>query len=376
LRICLLHRYEPHKVIGGVETYVLYLARYFINRGHEVILACPAGSRSLMPIVRWSMLRLFKMDIGEIVDSFQIASDGAKVNADIYHGQCQHSFGFGMLRRIGMTPNQPFVSTAHGATWGVIKSLGSATVHDRLITMTMERSSFNHSDLVICVSNATKLELIEGYKTDLRKLVVIYNGVDPERYMPKTLAKRALYQNCNQLIITFFLRGGARKGTDIGMRILHSLEGNPTRRNCDILIQAVVDTMSSNRLAPIRCDKNLNVYLDPPDSLFATLLSASDIFVFPTLYEGHSFTLLEAMAAGNVVLTSDIPSNKETVQQGVSGYTLDPAHANAWVSRLLDLYVDQANLRAVQENARRRIRERFHSEAMCKKTLELYESVL
>jgi glycosyltransferase involved in cell wall biosynthesis len=44
-----------------------------------------------------------------------------------------------------------------------------------------------------------------------------------------------------------------------------------------------------------------------------------DIFVFPTLWEGFSITLLEAMSSGRFIIASDISQNREIIKDGING---------------------------------------------------------
>jgi glycosyltransferase involved in cell wall biosynthesis len=376
MKICLFNRYDPNKILGGIETYLLYLARYLTEWGHEVTISYPRHSmdRFLVPIRRG--MRLFKVDIKEMSDSFQLASEVARIDADIYHGQGQHPFGFSVLRRIGVGPKEPFLSTAHGTMWGTTKRIKSWCVHDKIIALNMERIVFNNSDEVICVSNCVKRELMEGYRTGSDNLTVIHNGVDPEMYPSKKLGRQTLDHDNDSFVITFFLRGGIRKGVDVAAKILRQLNSKLLASDSDVVIQAIADGRSANWLSPLTHNRSLKLYQNPEESMLRNLLSASDVFIFPTPHEGHSFLLLQAMAARNVVVASNIEPNKETIEHGVSGYVLDRTDIDAWTMCVIDLYENRKSLREIQENAVRRVRKEFHSETMCKKTLAVYESLL
>ena len=62
------------------------------------------------------------------------------------------------------------------------------------------------------------------------------------------------------------------------------------------------------------------------------LYSAHDIFVFPSLVEGMPLTLLEAMAAGMPVVTSDTCGMTDLVEDGLNGLLVPPANAEALVN--------------------------------------------
>jgi glycosyltransferase involved in cell wall biosynthesis len=78
----------------------------------------------------------------------------------------------------------------------------------------------------------------------------------------------------------------------------------------------------------------------------ADLLLSSDIFVFPTYYkyEGHPWVLIEAMAAGLPIITTDHAAISETVVNGDNGH-LVPKRDAAAVAAAIDLLLNDADLR-------------------------------
>jgi glycosyltransferase involved in cell wall biosynthesis len=70
------------------------------------------------------------------------------------------------------------------------------------------------------------------------------------------------------------------------------------------------------------------------------ILSALDIFLLPSLIEGLSTALLEAMAAGRAILSSDIPANTLLVRNGKNGITVDPNNRDEIKAALIRLATD------------------------------------
>lgn len=95
-------------------------------------------------------------------------------------------------------------------------------------------------------------------------------------------------------------------------------------------------------------------------------LSACDAFVQPSLHEGLSLALLEAMAHGAPVLVSDIPANRDPVAApgGDVGWLLPGGDPRAWAAALTAVAADPATAEAVGELARDRQRSEFDQEAM------------
>jgi glycosyltransferase involved in cell wall biosynthesis len=96
------------------------------------------------------------------------------------------------------------------------------------------------------------------------------------------------------------------------------------------------------------------------------LLSATDIFVLPSLYEGQSNALLEAMSAGKPIVTSDIPSHRETLigAQLEAGFVIPITEPEKWLSTLRSLARDATKREKFGGLAQRRA-QFFSLDRMC-----------
>lgn len=70
------------------------------------------------------------------------------------------------------------------------------------------------------------------------------------------------------------------------------------------------------------------------------VLAASDVFVLPSLYEGHPLSVMEAMAAGRAVIGSAVGGIPENVRHGETGLLVPPADHAALAAALRRLYND------------------------------------
>lgn len=106
------------------------------------------------------------------------------------------------------------------------------------------------------------------------------------------------------------------------------------------------------------------------------VLSALDLFVLPSIAEGMSNTILEAMASGLPVVATRVGGNPELVEEHVTG-RLVPSRDPGSLAEALAVYLDDPHLRAVQgKAARQRATERFGLERMCEGYVDLYRRVL
>ncbi len=104
------------------------------------------------------------------------------------------------------------------------------------------------------------------------------------------------------------------------------------------------------------------------------LLAASDLFVLPSLWEGLSYAVLEAMALGKATLVSDGPGNPDAV--GDTGLIFPAGDVSSMAASLSRLAGDAALRRSLGEEAMRRARERFSLTQMREATARVYERAL
>ena len=89
-------------------------------------------------------------------------------------------------------------------------------------------------------------------------------------------------------------------------------------------------------------------------------LNAIDIFTMPSKFEGLSNALVEAMAAGKPVIASDIPSQRDVVENtgGESfGFLLDVDNSDAWVNKINEFYLEPKLIEEYQKLSFKRVED-------------------
>src|SRR5262249_22925832 len=105
------------------------------------------------------------------------------------------------------------------------------------------------------------------------------------------------------------------------------------------------------------------------------VLAALDVFVLPSIAEGISNTLLEAMATGLPIVATRVGGNPELVRDGVNGLLVPRQDPDALASAL-GAYLSDAQLRAAHGDAsRRRAVESFGLDRMCEDYARLYRGL-
>jgi sugar transferase (PEP-CTERM/EpsH1 system associated) len=108
----------------------------------------------------------------------------------------------------------------------------------------------------------------------------------------------------------------------------------------------------------------------------AELLRALDVFVLPSLAEGVSNTILEAMATGLPVIATAVGGNPELVDDGRTGRVVPPDDVAAMASAMRQLIEDAGLRLAMGRSARAEIEQRFSLQAMVQAYRTVYDQGL
>jgi N,N'-diacetylbacillosaminyl-diphospho-undecaprenol alpha-1,3-N-acetylgalactosaminyltransferase len=104
------------------------------------------------------------------------------------------------------------------------------------------------------------------------------------------------------------------------------------------------------------------------------ILAATDIYALPSYREGTPRTVLEAMAMGKPVLTTDAPGCRQTVEDGVTGLLVPVGDHGAAAAALERLAGDEPLRRRMGAAGRERAVRLFSSDIVMRDVLKLHES--
>ena len=92
--------------------------------------------------------------------------------------------------------------------------------------------------------------------------------------------------------------------------------------------------------------------------------------------DGSSVTLMEALASGLPCLVSDIPGNKEWVEDGLNGWLFRDGDVDDLAAKILNAIQNRKSFQTIGEAARKTAEEKANWQKNFGKLLQIYERLL
>ena len=212
-------------------------------------------------------------------------------------------------------------------------------------------------------------------------LHTIYNGVDQARFTPAT--ERQAIEGCPFSDPGLWLLGTVGRMQTVkaqpvlAQAFVQALQAQPALRQRLRLVmvgggalqaecQAILQAAGMADLAWLPGER-----ADVPD-----VMRGLDCFVLPSLAEGISNTILEAMSTALPVLATRVGANAELVAEGRTGHLVPAGDAQALAQGVLQMAGDPVAARAMGQAGRRLVEQRFSLQAMVGAYESVYRRVL
>jgi glycosyltransferase involved in cell wall biosynthesis/GT2 family glycosyltransferase len=228
------------------------------------------------------------------------------------------------------------------------------------------------STAVVCVSEFTRLEVLERYPSiPEEKLKVIHGGVDLDRFHPCSPGViKDRYEINDYLLCVGEVR--PYKNIENVFRALGLWSDGPQL--------AISGSILGNHKAKLeKLASSLNIenrvtwlgYV--PDDLLPNLYSEATAFIFPSLYEGFGLPLVEAMACGCPTISSNRASLPEI--GGKSAHFFDPMEISDMAEAIKKVCEDSEYRKTLTQRGLKHAK-RFNWESSFKKHMDLFETIL
>jgi glycosyltransferase involved in cell wall biosynthesis len=206
------------------------------------------------------------------------------------------------------------------------KGLVISTIHD-LIPLRVSTESaqieidyrndisytIQHSDFILTISDASKNDILSEFNFDKSKIFVIPNGVDFELYNNKiskieTRRVKVKYKLPDKFIVYL---GGIRKHKNVD-NLIRAYSFLPFKIRQEISLVITQGNEALKQLAKdLKIEKQVyfTSYIDEEDK--PAVYKAALVMAFISSYEGFGLPIIEAMASGTPVITSNVSSMPE-----------------------------------------------------------------
>jgi glycosyltransferase involved in cell wall biosynthesis len=211
------------------------------------------------------------------------------------------------------------------------------------------------------------------------RITLIHSGVDCERFRPASEAERAaaraaLGVGAGEIALGTVGALETRKGHRVLLDALAALVPGRVAFRCFIAGSGSQREPLAAQIRKLGLEHRVILTGGVEDP--CQLLSALDVFVFPSLKEGLGVALMEAMACAIAPVASSTGGIPELVEHGRSGLLVNPASATELASALEGLIAAPALRREMGAAARVRMVDGFSMTAMAARTIELYRACL
>ena len=233
----------------------------------------------------------------------------------------------------------------------------------------------------ITVSKDLETYLRRRVRIRARRITQVYNGVDVEKFAPVTKTRDALPASLREQSPVIFATVGRLqpvKNQALLLRAYRQMLNQHPQLSSTTKLAIVGDGPKADELTALVAELNLaeNVWLTGARNDVADLLPQFDVFVLPSLAEGISNTVLEAMACGLPVIASAVGGNVELVEDGKTG-SLFASENGQELAEIMAGYVLDHNLRQQRAAAARSAAmEKFSLNTMVARYQHVYADIL
>jgi glycosyltransferase involved in cell wall biosynthesis len=238
---------------------------------------------------------------------------------------------------------------------------------------------YNHAvDAVAAISSGV-MRALESAGVAPGRITLIPSGVDCERFRPALPAEReaaraALGIGADEIALGTVGALEARKGHRFLIDALSAIAGRGLAFRCFIVGAGSEREALAGQIRGLGLGNQVTLAGGVEDP--GQLLSAIDVFVFPSLKEGLGVALMEAMACGIAPVASNTGGIPELIETGRSGLLVSPGSAAELASAQEVLIAAPEMRREIGAAARARMVENFSMTAMAARTVELYRTSL
>jgi len=351
--------------VGGAQTHIYQLSKYFIEKGDEVgIMSYPGGwleeeagklGVKFYPNKYFSNIpdpiRIFKAmkEIKKVADHFKPDLIGC------------HSTAAGFLGRLAVRNKIPTIFTAHG--WAFTK--GTPLLRKYLVIL-IEKIAGRFCSKIICVSDFDNKLVLKYRIVSEEKIITIHNGAESQYFE---------HLKHSNIQIVFIGRLAQPKDPLLLLKSFNSLSSElKNKAQISIIGEGPKRKELEKFIRKNKLEEKVKLFGGIPREKVFKILKKSDIFVLISNWEGFPYTIIEAMSYGLAIIASEVGGIKEAVDS--CGILVKRGDKEEIKNALEKLLKNPSLIREMGQSAQEKVKKEFSLDKMLKETEKVYESVI
>lgn len=359
---------------GGVENETLELGSYLATHGYRSIVIS-AGGRLVPQLEQAGSEHLTWSHIGEksprcLQYVRRLRNLLLTQKVDILHLRSRLPAWIGYLawKSLPKSKRPGLITSFHG--------FYSVNCYSTIMTK---------GEKVIAVSNNIKDHILENYPIGGWKIHVIHGGFDAHTFNPDKVEFSRLTALREQWdlhgpdpVIILPGRLSAWKGQEVFISALNKIRHLPFTALCvgDLAENTSFAQKLNTKIKQYELQDRVKLVGHCSDMPAAMMLSDIVVSASSTQPEAFGKVAIEAMAMGKPVIATRHGGSLETVQDGISGWLVEPSDPGDMARALEDALGNKEKLHTMGKNGQQRVNKLFTSCTMCVKTVDLYHSLL
>lgn len=387
--------------LGGYESYLHYLSEHLHNRGDKSVIVAQAQRKDSPSFIdrdyyeihflqgnylearKWEFFALpeterenrvrdiFKEnDLEENIDTLasQLSKLVQELKPDVIHAHSPYVVFNRVLAKLqeeGMFDEIPLIATIHGRPKPLILPNGERTTDIESFT---DVCPF---DLILAVSEnvAAVLDEYLAKKDSAVPILPLYLGIDLTVFHPIPGVEK-------KWDVAFMGRLEEMKAVDLFPEMLAQLKRNYPNLKMVMTGEGALKEKLLSDFDKAEVSHMINYLGVVEIKEVPKLINQSRIFIYPSREEPFGLSILEAMACGIPVVTTNVYGPKEIVTEGVDGLTVDPDNVSALVKAISTLLDDSQLREEIGMNGKLMVEKRFDINQHMESLVSIYQDLL
>lgn len=348
--------------IGGIETLLLEHCKYLnkLNRYKLFFITFETAETNLKKEYQEQGVTLIELSKKEGIDfsiTTSIVNAVRKYKIDFMHAHNQATWLYVAMASI--ISRKPFLMTIHTGTDKFTKKQEKRWVYfSRLLSYLTPK--------ITTVAKYLEYDLIK-IGISKKRILTIHNGIDINRFTEKKSKDAA--DKSSILMVARFSEQKNHCRLISAMAIVK--KHNPEIK---LYLAGVGELMGQCKELVRSLDLNDTVIFLGYNSNVKDLLYSKQVYILPSIIEGLSISLLEAMSCKKSIIASAIPSNMEVISDNDTGLLVDPFDENDIADKIIYMFKNDETAQRMGSNAYNSVNKSFTFDLMMNKYISIYDN--